>query len=119
MITTGDAVSSLRAGAEWLMEGDDIENIQYITANVVPVTRAEVEAEIKKLEADAANKAAVDAAATSAAIAHAKSLGFTDAMIGVMYPNLVTGAEPLVVGRESLNIPAKIDNNVTLDTVTP
>ena len=67
----------------------------------------------------AADKAAADAAATSAAIAHAKSLGFTDAMIGVMYPNLVTGAEPLVVGRESLNIPAKIDNNVTLDTVTP
>jgi len=67
----------------------------------------------------AADKAAADAAATSAAIAHAKSLGFTDAMIGVMYPNLVTGAEPLVPGRESLNIPAKIDNNVTLDTVTP
>ena len=27
-------------------------------------------------------------AATTAAIAHAKSLGFTDAMIAVMYPNL-------------------------------
>jgi hypothetical protein len=26
--------------------------------------------------------------ATAAAIAHAKSLGFTDAMIAVMYPNL-------------------------------
>ena len=67
----------------------------------------------------AADKAAAEAAATSAAVAHAKSLGFTDAMIAVMYPNLVTGAEPLVVGRESLNIPANIDNDVTLDTVTP
>jgi len=39
-----------------------------------------------KLEADA--KAKADAEATAAAIAHAKSLGFTDAMIAVMYPNL-------------------------------
>jgi Na+-transporting NADH:ubiquinone oxidoreductase subunit NqrC len=36
----------------------------------------------------AAAKAEADAAATAAAIAHAKSLGFTDAMIAVMYPNL-------------------------------
>ena len=67
----------------------------------------------------AADKAAADAAATTAAVAHAKSLGFTDAMIAVMYPNLVTGAEPLVVGRESLNIPANINNDVALDTVQP
>ncbi len=38
--------------------------------------------------AQAAAKAEADAAATAAAIAHAKSLGFTDAMIAVMYPNL-------------------------------
>lgn len=36
-----------------------------------------------------ADKAAADAAARAAAIAHAKSLGFTDAMIAVMYPTLV------------------------------
>lgn len=36
----------------------------------------------------AAAKAEADAAATTAAVAHAKSLGFTDAMIAVMYPNL-------------------------------
>jgi hypothetical protein len=40
----------------------------------------------------AADKAAAEAAATEAAIGHAKSLGFTDAMIAVMYPNLVTGS---------------------------
>ena len=77
--------------------------------------KAEYAASVKA----AADKAAADAAATAAAVAHAKSLGFTDAMIAVMYPNLATGAEPLVPGRESLNIPAKIDNNVTLDTVEP
>jgi hypothetical protein len=32
--------------------------------------------------------AAANATATVAAIAHAKSLGFTDEMIAVMYPNL-------------------------------
>ena len=36
----------------------------------------------------AADKEAADAAAREAAIAHAKSLGFTDEMIAVMYPGL-------------------------------
>jgi hypothetical protein len=58
--------------------------------------------ELAQLEADrltaeqaaqaAADKAAADAAARDAAIAHAKSLGFTDAMIAVMYPNLTMEA---------------------------
>ena len=39
-----------------------------------------------------ADKEAADAAARADAIAHAKSLGFTDAMISVMYPNLTMGA---------------------------
>jgi hypothetical protein len=43
-------------------------------------------AQTAKSEAEA--KAAQQAEATAAAIAHAKSLGFTDAMIAVMYPNL-------------------------------
>jgi hypothetical protein len=37
----------------------------------------------------AADKEAADNAAREAAIAHAKSLGFTDEMIAVMYPNLI------------------------------
>lgn len=39
-------------------------------------------------QAEAEAKAAADAAARVAAIAHAKSLGFTDEMIAVMYPGL-------------------------------
>lgn len=39
-------------------------------------------------EAEAQAQAEAQAEATTAAIAHAKSLGFTDAMIAVMYPNL-------------------------------
>lgn len=48
-------------------------------ADQAAATAAQVEAEAI---------AAQDAEATAAAIAHAKSLGFTDAMIAVMYPNL-------------------------------
>ena len=54
---------------------------------------AQIEADVKANAAtEKANaKAKADAAtAREAAIAHAKSLGFTDAMIAVMYPNLVT-----------------------------
>jgi hypothetical protein len=43
-------------------------------------------------EADRIAKAKADQAATAAAVAHAKSLGFTDEMIAVMYPNLAPSA---------------------------
>jgi hypothetical protein len=49
--------------------------------------RALDEAAAKKAADEAAAKATADAAATAAAVAHAKSLGFTDDMIAVMYPN--------------------------------
>jgi hypothetical protein len=41
-----------------------------------------------KSEKDRVKKEAADKAAREASIEHAKSLGFTDAMIAVMYPNL-------------------------------
>ena len=119
MITTAKAVMSLRPNAEWSMNGDDVEVIIWHTEGAKPLTTAEVAAEVKRLQKLEADKVKADAETTAGAVAHAKSLGFTDAMISVMYPNLVTGAEPLVVGRESLNIPANINNDVTLDTVTP
>jgi hypothetical protein len=88
MISTQQAVISLRPNTEWSMNGDDVEGIIWHTQGVTPLTEAEVQAEIARLEAEAETKAEADAAATAAAIAHAKSLGFTDAMIAVMYPNL-------------------------------
>jgi hypothetical protein len=88
MITVQQAVASLRPGIEWTMNGDDVEGIIWHTPDVQPLTRAEVDAEVLRLEAEATAKAEADAAATAAAVAHAKSLGFTDAMIAVMYPNL-------------------------------
>lgn len=57
-----------------------------------PEEVAQREADRAAYEAAAAAQAVLEAeqaAARAAAIAHAKSLGFTDAMIAVMYPNLV------------------------------
>ena len=88
MITTSDAVMSLRPGVEWTMNGDDVEGIIWHTEGVEPLTTAEVQTEVARLEQAAADKEAADAAARDAAIAHAKSLGFTDEMIAVMYPGL-------------------------------
>jgi len=90
MITTAQAVMSLRPGVEWSMSGDDVEGITWHTEGAEPLTTAEVAAEIKQLEKAEADKVKADAAATAAAIAHAKSLGFTDAMIAVMYPTLTS-----------------------------
>jgi hypothetical protein len=88
MITTAQAVMSLRPNTEWTMNGDDVENIIWHTEGVEPLTAAAVEAEVARLEQEAADREAADAAARVAAVAHAKSLGFTDEMIAVMYPGL-------------------------------
>ena len=79
-------------------------NIVEVWANTREVVKREMTAdELAQYEKDQAETAAAlaaaqakadaDAAATAAAIAHAKSLGFTDAMIAVMYPNLGVGNE--------------------------
>ena len=88
MITTAQAVMSLRPNTEWSMSGDDVENIIWHTEGVEPLTVAEVEAEMQRLEAVELARVEAEAAARTAAIAHAKSLGFTEEMIAVMYPNL-------------------------------
>ena len=54
------------------------------------------------------------------AIEGAKSLEeLKSTLVGILAPVAIIDPEPIVIGRESLNIPAKIDNNVTLDTVNP
>lgn len=58
MITVAHAVISLRPGIEWTMNGEDVANIIWHTENVAPLTQAEVNAEIARLEAEAAKKAA-------------------------------------------------------------
>jgi len=71
------------------MNGEDVENIVWHTKGVTPLTTAEVEAEVQRLETVEAARVVSEVADRLAAIEHAKSLGFTDAMIAVMYPQLV------------------------------
>jgi len=88
MIKTSQAVASLRPGVEWSMSGSDVAGITWHTPNVEPLTQSEVDAEMVRLE-NAEATAETDRVATiTAARDHAASLGFTDAMLAVMYPNL-------------------------------
>ena len=79
---------SLRPDVEWSMDGDDVENITWHTEGAEPLTTAEVETERQRLEAESVAKEAESKQARLDAIEHAKGLGFTDAMIAVMYPGL-------------------------------
>jgi hypothetical protein len=77
MITTQQAVMSLRPGAEWSMSGDDVEGIIWHTPNVEPLTTAEVQAEMVRLEQAAADEAAAKEAAKASALAKLEALGLT------------------------------------------
>ena len=50
MINKSLAIMSLRPGVEWSMNGDDVENIIWHTPDVQPLTEAEVQAEMIRLE---------------------------------------------------------------------
>jgi hypothetical protein len=77
MITTAQAVMSLRPGAEWSMSGDDVEGIIWHTEGVQPLTAKEVAAEVKRLEKAAADEAAAKEAAKASALAKLEALGLT------------------------------------------
>ena len=78
MITTAHAVMSLRPGAEWTMSDNDVENIIWHTEGVQPLTQAEVDAEIERLEQEQANKSAAMQQARESAVAKLKAIGLTD-----------------------------------------
>ena len=83
-----EAVISLRPNTEWSMNGDDVAGITWHTPDVEPLTQSEVDAEMVRLESAEATAEAARVATIQAARDHAASLGFTDAMLAVMYPNL-------------------------------
>ena len=82
----------LRPTEQWTLNGDDYAGLTWLSDTEKP-TEAEIEAAYPAALAAEQAKADEAAAATAAAIAHAKSLGFTDEMIAVMYPNLGAGNE--------------------------
>jgi len=74
------------------MSGDDVAAITWHTPDVEPLTQSEVAKEMKRLEALAKTTEANRVVALQAARTFALSLGFTPAMLAVMYPQL---EEPL------------------------
>ena len=78
MIEISQAVMSLRPGAEWTMNGDDVEGIIWHTEGVEPLTSAEVQAEVKRLEKAAAQAVADREAAKASALAKLQALGLTE-----------------------------------------
>ena len=79
---------------------NDVVEVDAATGQVTerPPTKGELaqrkedEAATATAQAAAETAAATAAANAAAAIAHVKSLGFTDAMIAAMYPALITQA---------------------------
>ncbi len=88
MINKSEAIKNLRPDIEWVMIGDNVAGITWHTPDVEPLTEAEVVKEMKRLEALAVTTEANRQAALQAARTFALSLGFTQVMLDVMYPNL-------------------------------
>ena len=91
MITTQQAVMSLRPGVEWSMNGDDVEGITWHTEGAEPLTTAEVEAEMVRLEAAAVDADAAKAAARESAVAKLAALGLNDAEIKTIVGEELSG----------------------------
>ena len=78
MITTAQAVASLRPGIEWSMNADDVENITWHTEGVQPLTAAEVQSEIKRLEKAYADEMKAKETAKISALGKLQALGLTE-----------------------------------------
>ena len=81
MITNGQAVASLRPGIEWTMNGDDVEGIIWHTEGVTPLTTAEVEDEVARLEQAAVDAEAERVAARASAVAKLAALGLDESEV--------------------------------------
>ena len=75
MINKDIAIMSLRPNIEWSMHDNDVENIIWHTPDVEPLTTAQVEAEMQRLEQAAVDAEAVKVAARESAIAKLSALG--------------------------------------------
>lgn len=72
------AIHSLRPETEWTMSGGDVESIIWHTPGVEPLTQAEVDAEVARLEKVAADEADAKIAAKESALAKLAALGLTE-----------------------------------------
>ena len=91
MINKSEAIVSLRPEVEWTMYADDVENITWHTQGVTPLTTAEVEAEMVRLEQAAVEAQAADAAARESAVVKLAALGLNDAEIKTIVGEELSG----------------------------
>ena len=75
MINKSEAVASLRPDVEWTMQGDDVENIEWHTEGVNPLTTVEVEKEMLRLEKESASAEKAKIAAHKSAVKKLTALG--------------------------------------------
>ena len=82
------AIEYARPSEEWTLDGDDYSGLTWLSDTAKP-TKKELETAYPLAVAakEATEAARIDT--ISAALKHAKGLGFTDAMIAVMYPQLL------------------------------
>ena len=87
MIDYSIAISCLRPNEEWILNGEKYTGLTWLSDTPKP-TEEEIIASWP--DAQAAQKTAEEVIIKSKidAVAHTRSLGFTDDMIKVMYPNL-------------------------------
>jgi hypothetical protein len=78
VITKSIAIMSLRPGVEWSMNDEDVENIIWHTPNVQPLTEAEVQAEMIRLEQAQEAEAQAKQAKLNSAKAKLAALGLDE-----------------------------------------
>ena len=74
----------MRPDAVWVMTNDDVENITWRTEGVEPLTQAEVDAEVARLEQQAIDDAAAHEAALESGKAKLLALGLTEDEVAAM-----------------------------------
>lgn len=77
MATLAQALASLRPGAEWRLEGDNLADIEWLTEGVKAPTVKQIETELDRLGKAQEAEDAAKAAARSAALDKLKALGLT------------------------------------------
>ena len=87
MIDIAMALEHLRPGEEWALDGDDYTGLTWLSDTTKP-TAKELETAYPLAVAAKEATEATRVATITAARDHAATLGFTDAMLAVMYPNL-------------------------------
>ena len=87
MIDIAFTLTHSHPGSEWTLDGDDYTGLTWLSDSPKPTEQELVDAYPLAIAAKESAESEHHATIT-AARAHAATLGFTDAMLAFMYPNL-------------------------------